>query len=120
MSKSEYSRNLLDLSTVASIAMTRPYDALAMVDSAYEAGDLTPFMAQLYRTNIYYNPLQEDSKVIECATDALSMDTDELTDRNKVLLLKLLSKSHYLTGEYEQSLKAAIEGEKRHKGNSGS
>ena len=112
MSKSDYSRNHLDLSTVASVAMTRPYEALALVDSAYQAGDLTPFMAQLYRTNIYYNPLQEDSKVIECATDALSMDTEELTDRNKVLLLKLLSKSHYLTGEYEQSLKAAIEGEK--------
>ena len=112
VSKSSNNGTRPDLSTIANMAMTRPYVALELVDSAYEAGDLSPFMAQLYRTNIYYNPLQEDSKVIECATDALSMDTDESTDRNKVLLLKLLSKSYYLTGEYEQSLKAAMEGEK--------
>lgn len=112
MSQTRDTRNHLDLSTIASMAMTKPYEVLAMIDSSYEAGDLSPFMAQLYRTNIYYNPLQEDAKVIECATDALSMDTEELTDRHRVLLLKLMSKSYYLTGEYGQSLNAAMEGEK--------
>ena len=99
------------LSDIAGMAMSRPQEALATIDSAVEAGALTPFKAQMLRATVYYNPLQEDAKVIECVRDALSMETEELTARNRIILLKLLGDSYYLSGDYEESLNAAIEGE---------
>ena len=91
--------------------MTRPYEALAAIDSALDAGMISQFEAQLTRAKVYFNPLQEDEKVIECVKDALGMASREMTDSRKVILLRLLGKSCYLSGEYEESMNAAIEGE---------
>ena len=65
--------------------MTHPLQVLASIDSAQEAGAISDFRAQMLRATVYYNPLQEDAKAIECARDALSMNTEELTDRNRIL-----------------------------------
>ena len=100
-----------NLQNIAKISMTRPQEVLASIDSAEEAGTISAFKAQMLRATVYYNPLQQDVKAIECARDALSMDTEELTARNRIILLKLLGDSYYLSGDYEESLNAAIEGE---------
>ena len=98
---------------IDSLAMNCPYQSLAMIDSAAETGDLTPFMAMKHRAMIYYNPLQEDSKAIECASKALSMKTGELDYRNRITLLSLLAKCHYLTGNFDESIRYAVEGVKQ-------
>lgn len=99
-----------DINRVFSMAVSNPDSALAIIDDAEAEGSLSSFEAQLTRAKIYFNPLQEDAMVIECAKDALSLDTYELDDRKRVVLLRLLGNSYYLSGQYDECLKAAIEG----------
>ncbi len=101
-----------DINRVFTMAVSSPDSALAIIDGAEAEGGLSSFEAQLTRAKIYFNPLQEDAMVIECAKDALSMDTDELDDRKRVVLLRLLGNSYYLSGQYDECLKTAKEGEK--------
>ena len=107
----EIHENPVSFQSIPGNPMTHPLQVLASIDSAQEAGAISDFRAQMLRATVYYNPLQEDAKAIECARDALSMNSEELTDRNRILLLKLLGDSYYLSGDYEESLNAAIEGE---------
>ena len=107
----EIHENPVSFQSIPGSPMTHPLQVLASIDSAQEAGAISDFRAQMLRATVYYNPLQEDAKAIECARDALSMNSEELTDRNRILLLKLLGDSYYLSGDYEESLNAAIEGE---------
>ena len=107
----EIHENPVSFQSLPGNPMTHPLQVLASIDSAQEAGAISDFRAQMLRATVYYNPLQEDAKAIECARDALSMNSEELTDRNRILLLKLLGDSYYLSGDYEESLNAAIEGE---------
>jgi AraC-like DNA-binding protein len=102
----------IDINKVFTLAISSPYSALALIDSAEAEGSLSSFMAQLTRAKIYFNPLQEDALVIKCAKDALSMDSDELDKHNRIVLLRLLGNSYYLSGQYDECLKTAIEGEK--------
>ena len=100
----------IDINKVFTMAVSSPDSALALIDSAEAEGSLSSFMAQLTRAKIYFNPLQEDALVIKCAKDALSMDSDELDKHNRIVLLRLLGNSYYLSGQYDECLKAAIEG----------
>ncbi|MBQ8062112.1 MAG: hypothetical protein IJ205_09285 [Bacteroidales bacterium] len=102
----------VDIVRIRKLAMCNPSRALEMLDSAESIGAISHFTAQEARAKIYFNPLQNDAKVIECAKDALSVDSDELKEHNRIVLLRLLCSSCYLTGQYEESLQAAIEGEK--------
>ena len=101
-----------DINRVFTVAVSSPDSALALIDSAEAEGSLPSFEAQLTRAKIYFNPLQEDAMVIECAKDALSMDSDKLDSHNRIVLLRLLGNSYYLSGQYDECLKTAIEGEK--------
>lgn len=96
---------------VSSLAMTQPDKALALIDSAERAGAFDYFTARLRSAEIYFNPLQEDDKVIETAVEALESMSPETPDKEKILMLRLLSNSYYFTGEYEACIKAAMEGE---------
>ena len=64
---------------IQSLSGDRPREALSLVDSALDAGMISPLKARIYQAKVYFNPLQEDEKVIECAKEALAMDSDELT-----------------------------------------
>ena len=102
----------VDIMKIQGLAVCNPQRALVMLDSLESTRAISRFKAQEARAKIYFNPLQNDSMVIECAKDALGMDTEELKEHNQIVLLRLLGNSFYLSGQYEESLKAAIEGEK--------
>ena len=97
---------------IQSLSGSAPREALSLVDSALNTGMITPLKARVYQAKIYFNPLQDDEKVIECVNEALTMDTDELSPSDRIVLLRLLGNSYYLTDNFEQSITTAIEGEK--------
>ncbi len=97
---------------IQSLSGDRPREALSLVDSALNAGMISPLKARIYQAIVYFNPLEEDEKVIECAKEALAMDSDELTPSDRIVLLRLLGNSYYLSENFEQSISTAIEGEK--------
>lgn len=103
-------------SRIGRIAESAPHEALELIDSALSTGAISPFRARTFQAKIYFNPLQEDEKVMECAREALSMGTKELTERERIILLRLLGNSLYLTGNYEESIRTAIEGNKAAEG----
>ena len=100
------------MSSINCIAMCDPERTLHILDSLESEGSISHTTAQVSRVKIYFNPLQDDEKVIECAKDVLSSDTRNLTEHDRIVVLRILSNSFYLSGRYEECLNAAIEGEK--------
>ncbi|MBR4757077.1 MAG: hypothetical protein IK076_09060, partial [Bacteroidales bacterium] len=96
---------------IGGMAMSEPHEALALIDSAEKAGVLSSFQAQRRRAMIYFNPLQEDLKVIECAKDALETAPGKVSDHERIQLLRLMSNSYYFLGEYDSCIERAREGE---------
>ena len=97
---------------VSNLAMNNPREAIAIIDSAEGAGAVSEAWANKRRAMIYFNPLQEDSKVIECAKDVLENPEYKVSEQENIQLLRLMSNSYYFLGEYEYSIARAMQGER--------